>query len=298
MNTAIKKILVPVDFTETSETVISKATTLAKLLKADLLLLHVVVYNGGVFSILPETKTDLLPTITEIEKFVSKKMDDMQTDIRKKYGITPEVYVSTGNIDTEVIDFCKNKRIDLIIMGTHGASGYKEMFIGSNSQRIVTLSDVPVLTMQNDTGKLGFENILLPIDNSIHSREKVNLATAIAKQFGAKIHILGLPDSMDTKEVNKFKIKIESVEKHIAAAKLPFKTTIASGSHLAHSAMEYAEKNKCDLIIINTGHESKITGIFLGAFAQQIVNHSKVPVLSMKHLADHYSIETVGFGAS
>ena len=199
MNTAIKKILVPVDFTETSETVISKATTLAKLLKADLLLLHVVAYNGGVFSILPETKTDLLPTITEIEKFVSKKMDDMQTDIRKKYGITPEVYVSTGNIDTEVIDFCKNKRIDLIIMGTHGASGYKEMFIGSNSQRIVTLSDVPVLTMQNDTGKLGFENILLPIDNSIHSREKVNLATAIAKQFGAKIHILGLPDSMDTK---------------------------------------------------------------------------------------------------
>ena len=188
MNTVIKKILVPVDFTETSETVISKATTLAKLLKADLLLLHVVAYNGGGFSILPDVKSDL-PTIAEIEKLVSKKMDDMQADIRKKYGITPEVYVSTGNIDSEVIDFSKNKKIDLIIMGTHGASGYKEMFIGSNSQRIVTLSEVPVLTMQKDNGKLGFENILLPIDNSTHSREKANLATAIAKQFGAKIHI-------------------------------------------------------------------------------------------------------------
>jgi len=294
MNTVIKKILVPVDFTETSETVISKATTLAKLLKADLLLLHVVAYNGYGFSILPEASA--LPTIAEIEKAVSAKMDEMQASIRKKYGITPEVYVSTGNIDSEVIDFSKNKKIDLIIMGTHGASGYKEMFIGSNSQRVVTLSDVPVLTMQKDTGKLGFENILLPIDNSVHSREKVVLATAIAKQFGAKIHILGLAGSTDKTDLNKFKIKVESVEKYITSAKLPYKTTITEKSNLAGLAMEYAEENKCDLIIINTGHESKITGIFLGAFAQQIVNHSKIPVLSMKHLSDHYSIETDGFG--
>jgi nucleotide-binding universal stress UspA family protein len=296
MNTAIKKILVPVDFTETSEAVISKATTLAKLLKADLLLLHVVAYNGFGFSILPESKSDL-PTITEIEKAVSKKLDEMQADIRKYHGITVEVYVSTGNVDAEVIDFAKNKKIDLIIMGTHGASGYKEMFIGSNAQRVVTLSEVPVLTMQMDTDNLGFENILLPIDNSIHSREKVILATAVARQFGAKIHVLGLADSTDKTEINKFKIKVESVEKHLATANLPYKTTIAEGHNLAASAMEYAEKNKCDLIIINTGHESKITGIFLGAFAQQIVNHSKVPVLSMKHLSDHYSIETDGFGA-
>jgi nucleotide-binding universal stress UspA family protein len=296
MNTAIKKILMPVDFTEASETVISKATTLAKLLKADLLLLHVVAYNGFGFSILPESKNDL-PTITELEKAVSKKMDEMQAEIRKRHGITVEVYVSTGNVDTEVIDFAKNKKIDLIIMGTHGASGYKEMFIGSNAQRVVTLSDVPVLTMQKDTDKLGFENILLPIDNSIHSREKVILATAVARQFGAKIHVLGLADSTDKTEINKFKIKVESVEKHLTTANLPYKTTIAEGHNLAASAMEYAEKNKCDLIIINTGHESKITGIFLGAFAQQIVNHSKVPVLSMKHLSDHYSIETDGFGA-
>lgn len=296
MNTAIKKILVPVDFTETSDTVISKATTLAKLLKADLLLLHVVAYNGNPFTILPGLANPL-PPVTEIEKLMSKKMDEVQADIRKKYGITPEVYVSTGSIDSEVIDFSKNKKIDLIIMGTHGASGYKEMFIGSNSQRIVTLSDIPVLTMQKDTGNLGFQNILLPIDNSIHSREKVNLATAIAKQFGAKIHIIGLPDSHDEAELKKFKIKIESVEKNIFSEKLPYTTTITKGNNLANSAMEYAEKNKCDLIIINTGHESKITGIFLGAFAQQIVNHSKIPVLSMKHMSDHFSIGTDGFGA-
>ncbi len=297
MSTIIKKILVPVDFSETAATVLSKATTLAKLLKADLLLLHIVPYNGFGFSILPETKSDL-PTITEIEKAVSAKLDDLQADIRTKHGITPEVYVSTGNIDAEIIDFSKNKKIDLIVMGTHGISGYKEMFIGSNSQRVVTQSEIPVLTMQKDTGNIGFQNILLPVDNSIHSREKVNLATAIARQFGAKIHILGLPDSSETTALSKFNIKLSSLEKNIAATNLPYITTVVKGNNLAEAAMEYGEKNNCDLIIINTGHESEITGIFMGTFAQQIVNHSKIPVLSMRHMSHHYSIERDGFGTN
>ncbi len=297
MNNVIKKILVPIDFSEISSTVFSKTTTLAKLLKADLLLIHVVPHTGYGFSIVPEKRNDLM-NIQEIQMAVSQKMDELQAEIKNQYHITPEVYVSTGNIDAEIIDFAKNKKIDLIIMGTHGASGYKELFIGSNSQRVVTLSDIPVLTMQHDTKGLGFENILLPIDNSVHSREKVNLATSIAKQFGAKIHILGLNDSSDQTEINKFNYKIKSVEENIAAQNLPFKTTLVKGNKLAASAMEYADANKCDLIVINTGHESEITGIFLGAFAQQIVNHSKVPVLSMKHLASHYSIDTVGYGTS
>jgi nucleotide-binding universal stress UspA family protein len=58
----------------------------------------------------------------------------------------------------------------------------------------------------------------------------------------------------------------------------------------------YATRSKCDLIVINTGHESKITGIFLGAFAQQIVNYSKIPVLSFKHSKGHLIIETPAYG--
>lgn len=120
----------------------------------------------------------------------------------------------------------------------------------------------------------------------------------IANLFDSKIHVIGLNDSDDEQELNKFKIKLESVEKIIQADKLQYKTTIIHGNNLADEAINYATKNKCDLILINTGHESQLTGIFLGALAQQIVNHSKIPVLSIKHAHGYYSIETPGIAIS
>ena len=118
----------------------------------------------------------------------------------------------------------------------------------------------------------------------------------LACAYQANIHLIGLPASEDKLGLKRLNIKLQSVEKIIKADALPFSTKIVQGESLAKSSMNYASKNKCDLIVINTGHESKLTGIFLGAFAQQIVNHSKIPVLSIKHLSDHYEIETPGYG--
>ena len=289
----LKKILVPVDFTETSDIAMAEAISLAKLLNAKLFLIHVTEFDS--FLIAPDYNIPMPPS-EELEAVAKQKLGKVASKIESESGIRPEVHVSSGYVPEEIIQYSKKKNIDLILMGTHGASGSKEMFIGSNAQRVVTLSEIPVLTMQKKTGESGFKNILLPIDNSTHSREKVNLAMLIAELFNAKIHIIGLPDSKEKKELDKFNIKLKSVEKIIAADKLSYSVTMVGGESLAKAATDYAEQNKCDLIVINTGHESAITGIFLGAFHQQIVNHSKIPVLSMKHAADHFIIETPGFG--
>ena len=292
MNTKIKRILVPVDFTKTSEKAISKAVQIAKVLKAEIFLLHVLEYNSYQFSVLPKEQF-LAPSITEIERLVAKRLDSMRVSIGEKHKIYPEINVTTGHIDSGIIRFSKKKNIDLIIMSTHGASGYKELFIGSNAQRVVTLSNIPVLTIQKKIARNGFKNILVAIDNSLHSREKVNIAMYMAKLFGAKLHILGLPNSNEKAALNKFKIKIASVETAIKAQGISYKTTMGKGKNLATTAVKYADQSNCDLIIINTGHESEITGIFLGAFAQQIVNHAKIPVLSVKHITDHYTFDHI-----
>ena len=294
---AIKKILVPVDFTETSDIAVAKATALARLLKAELFFIHIIEFNRYFYAIDPNMQV-ALPSLLDIKKVVDKKMLVLQKKIKREFGIQPKVLVTSGEIPSEIIDYSQKKKIDLIIMGTHGASGFQEFFIGSNAQRVVTLSEIPVLTMQKKSSKSGFKNILIPIDNALHSREKVNLAMMFADLFGAKIHILGLPDSKEKQELDKFKIKLESVEKIVNEDNLPYKTTIVYGENLAKAALNYSTKNKCDLIAINTGHESKSTGIFLGAFAQQIVNHSKIPVLSFKHSEGHFIIETQGYGIS
>jgi len=294
--TEFKKILVPIDFTETANRAMDEAIKLSKLIKAELFLIHVIEYGGYIFSVVPSTPA-ILPSMLDLGKAVDKKMDTIKQEVKRKHGITPKVCITTGHIHAEIIDFSKKKKIDLIIMGTHGASGFKETFIGSNAQRVVTLSDIPVLTIQKKKKeKLGFKCILVPIDNSLHSREKVNIAISIANIYGAKIHLIGLIESNDKKEVNEIKHKLESVEKIAKSYEIPFKSAVVKGKHLAKIAMNYATKNKCDLIIINTGHESEVTGIFLGALAQQIVNHSKIPVLTWKHTDGRYSINTPGYG--
>lgn len=294
-NVSIKKILVPIDFSKTSEIAMDEAIAMAKKLKAEISLIHVVDFSGYYFSVVPEAQI-ILPTLLDLQKNISKKLEKIKATIKKKKGITVQVNVSNGEVHSEIIDFSKKKKMDLIIMGTHGTSGFKEVFIGSNAQRVVTLSEIPVLTLQKKIEKSKINNILIPIDNSIHSREKINTAMFIAGAYKSKIHIVGLPDTRDKEERSKFKIKLESLEKIAKKQKVAYTTKIVRGESLAKAAMNYATKNKCDLIVINTGHESKVSGLFLGAFAQQIVNHSKKPVLSIRHTQSELSIETPGFG--
>jgi nucleotide-binding universal stress UspA family protein len=287
----IKKILVPVDFTEMSESAALQGAEMAKLLEAEVYLLHVIPSNGHYSSLNLEkpTPSDL---INKVEDIINEKMTDFKNKILKKSGISAKTTIYTGNIVNRIIEFSHREKIDQIIMGTHGASGYKEMFIGSNAQRVVTLSEIPVLTMLDSKHESVFKNILIPIDDSIHSREKVNIALKIAKLYKSKIHILGLVNSNEKKDTDKMHIRLESVEKFVTHESLSFVTSIEHGDSMAKTAINYAEKNQCDLIVINTGHESRITGIFLGAFAQQIVNHSVVPVLSVKHAEGRFSTST------
>jgi nucleotide-binding universal stress UspA family protein len=291
----IKNILVPVDFSEISEIAMNEAVALSKSLKAKVFLIHVVEFNGYYSSIAPEIETNL-PTLSDVKSAVEKKMENIQQEIEKCFDQKPEAYITTGFVHTEIMDYSKKNNIDLIIMGTHGASGYKEFFIGSNAQRVVTLSEIPVMTIQIKTDKSGFKNILIPIDNSLHSREKVNIALIIAALSNAKIHLIGLSASNQEQELKEIKIKLKSVEQVIHAYNLLNETADVTGENLSDAAMKYAAEKKCDLIVINTGHESKSTGIFLGAFAQQIVNHSKIPVLSCKHSEGYSYIDTPGFG--
>lgn len=289
----IKRILVPVDFSETSDTATTNAMMLAKLLKADVFLISVIEHSWFHYAMLMETHATPI-ILPDIDSAVTKKMNKIVEKMSKKFGIKPHVYIATGHVYKEILSFSEDNKIDLIIMGTHGVSGYNEMFLGSTAQRIVHLSEVPVLTMRNKFNNPIFKNILIPIDNSMHSREKVNIAITFGHLFGATMHIIGLPDSKEKIELNKFHIKIKSVEEILSESKLPQKTTIVHGENLAKSAIDYATKNKCDLIVINTGHESEITGIFMGAFAQQMVNHTKIPVLSIKHSKSDYWSGTTG----
>jgi len=134
----------------------------------------------------------------------------------------------------------------------------------------------------------------MPIDNSQHSRQKVDYVIKLASFYGAKVHILGLLDSNEDIDSRKFNIKLDAVEQAFKKAELPYMRKVIMGSNIAVEAMKYSEYVGADLLVIMTDHESTLSGVFLGSLAKQVVNHSKVPVLSIKPSEGPYEDEGLG----
>jgi nucleotide-binding universal stress UspA family protein len=111
----------------------------------------------------------------------------------------------------------------------------------------------------------------------------------LAKLYAAKIHILGVQHHMDDSAIKQFNVMIENVEKVMKHAGLLYNTTLVNGDNLAEQTLKFAEKNGADLIVVLTDHESELNDSLLGALAKQMVNHSKIPVLSIKPKEGIYS---------
>ncbi|MFY9308218.1 MAG: universal stress protein [Bacteroidia bacterium] len=276
----IKKILVPLDFSKTGLLALEHAVFMARLHKADLYLLHTIEISETMYSIY--NPAVIVRDMKEVEKIVLKELGELAAKIKKEHSLTVKAFCSRGQVAVEIITAVKENDIDLVIMGTHGAKGFSELFIGSNAHKTVTMCPCPVITVQTHAKKIGFTSIVLPIDDSFPSRQKVYPAINLAKKYGATIHIIGLLDKSRDTNLNKFQFKLDSVEKAVKKSGLAYDCKIVKGDSLAVAALKYSKKVKADLIVILTDHESNLTGMFLGAFAKQIVNHSRIPVMSIR----------------
>ncbi len=274
----ISKILVPVDLSANSMLALEHATFMAKLFKADIILAHVMETTVSKLDLGTFTASDK----KYAEQIINDKLTQLSTEIRLKTGGKVSYILKAGKISKGIADATKESNADLIIMGTHGVSGFEEFFIGSNAFTVVTESTVPVITVQTRASKLGFEKIVCPIDSSDPSREKVRFIVELAKKYSSKVHILGILSVDDDDAALALDKRLEQVEKHFAKHDISYTMEMVEGENLAKITMKQAKKQKCDLIVIMTEQEENLTGILMGPYAQQVVNHSKIPVMSIK----------------
>jgi nucleotide-binding universal stress UspA family protein len=274
----ISRILIPLDLSENSMLALEHGTFMAKMFKAELYLVHIMEtrvlrLDLGAFS------TSEKKTATQA---VQAKLDELANEVYLKHGIKTKTIIKAGKISKSIVEAAGENKIDIIVMGTHGVSGFEEFFIGSNAFRVVTEAGCPVLTVQTHTTKMGFDKILLPIDSSDESREKVPYAMRLAKAYNGKVHILGILSVDDDDAAVVLDKKLEQVEKYMEKHEVDYTSELVEGDNLATVTLKYAKKVKADLICIMTEQEENFTGIFIGPYAQQVVNHSKIPVLSIR----------------
>jgi len=273
----INKILIPYDFSETADLSLEHAIFMAKLIKAEITLLHIV----ETVSFTSAISHALGGVEKKIETATNEKLEQLAKDIHQKSGFSLKVRTEVGRIYKKICAVAKEVEADIVIMGTHGSSGYQKFSVGTNTSRVVQESPCPVLSVQTHAKGLGFRKIVLPIDESNESRQKVPWAVGLAQFYGSHITIVGLLNFSNADLVRKFKIKVEQVEEYVVNHGLSFDTKYVEGSDLSGMTMKAAEEVDADLLVIMTEQEPSLTGFLLGTYATRIVNNSKVPVLSI-----------------
>jgi nucleotide-binding universal stress UspA family protein len=215
-------------------------------------------------------------------KFAKNKLEEIIAKYKNKLKKGEISYkIRKGKVSTEIVNQAKYDDSYLIIMSTHGASGFEEFWIGSRANKIIAKASCPVLTVRDNSCTKNFGEIVLPIDNTMDTRQKVALAAEIAKIFKAKIYVIGI-DTIHT-EASKKKINayVKQVCEYLKKNDIIYSSDYVSDNNVPDAVINYAKDKNAEMIVIMTEQNLNLSNLWLGTNAQQIVNHSPIPVLSV-----------------
>ena len=269
----MKHIIVPIDFSKESINGLRLAITFANRFNCDIQMVYVQKYP-----------TDLTPGRFEEEHRHAEKMfEELVAEYSPKMLVSENLtfIVKKGKIYSEVVNQAHAFEDSVIICSTHGASGFEEFFIGSNAFRIISATECPVITIRHGSMPRDIQKIILPIDISTDTRQKVPVTAEIARTFNAEVHVIAVA-TIQTDEID---LKLNAYTKQVCAylkdRDIRFQTASLRGDNITNITIEYALDVNADLVSIMTEQNIALSDFVLGSYAQQMLSKSPIPVLSV-----------------
>ncbi|WP_343487257.1 universal stress protein [Allomuricauda sp. d1] len=274
----MKRIIVPIDFSEQSELALKVAAKLAAKNDSELFVLHMLELSQGIMS-----NTEYIPQvhIVHLMKVAEKRFDDfLDKPYLKGISITP--IIKHYKVFSEINEVAEKHSVDLIVMGSHGVDGLQEIFIGSNTERVVRNSDIPVLVVKHKENVERFktENFVFACDFEEESVHVAKRAVDFAKMLGAKLHLVYINTPADNFLSNDDAYK--RINKFLNVAKLGLEVEIYNDYSVEKGILNYSENIGADMIGIPTHGRKGLSHFFLGSIGEDIANHSKIPVVTFK----------------
>jgi len=269
-------IIVPLDWSEQSLIALEQAANVAETLNASLHLVHVK-DAPGIFSTSSSKAYQ-----EELEKEIMAKLQESGEEITRERGIGVTYEVRNGKIYDQINQVAEEKDAEFIIMGTSGGSGLKGRFIGSNALRVVKQSTVPVITIKGKHHTKGCKIIVLPLDLTKETREKVGKAIEFALSFHSKIVIVSVLETKDDFQLNHLRRQMVQVHRYVEDHGVQVTSDmIEKNGTVAETIITFSKEVQGDLLMIMTQQENDFTDLFIGSQAQEIINKSDIPVLSI-----------------
>jgi nucleotide-binding universal stress UspA family protein len=277
-NYKIETILVPIDFSETAEKAMFKAIDLARKVGARLVLVHVT--ETSVLALPPE----MVSVGTIMEKMLKVSKDNLKklaSTIKEEHGLKVDHACYSGDVYHSIIRAAHLYNAELIVMGTHGASGIGEWLFGSNAFSVVNNTTIPVLTINLQSDLNSFKKIIFPFNENLLTLKKTEQVLELARIFDSSILLYGF--SRDNKDAIEKSLRQKGAElmKEFSDSGVESELIIETGTNYATGILNYAEKCNADLITIISNRSHNIDKVFKSRPDKKLVNHSEIPVLTV-----------------
>jgi nucleotide-binding universal stress UspA family protein len=271
-NLIMKKILVPCDFSVTSTQAFKFAANIVRQSKGEIILLHIVE--------LPVLRHGPVP-INALEKSYLKKIrESVISDVDKMInkwgtGIKVSFVLDHGEVNHTITRHIKKHKIDVIVMGTHGASGIREFFIGSNAEKIVRFASVPVITVKKQF-KNKIKNIAFATDLSILPSSASERLKTLQKFFKANLHIVYVNTPFNFKTDESLQPKITEFLNKNGFKDSSF--TICNDQDEVSGIRNFAKRINADLVALPTQGKKGLSHFLFGSIAENVTNHIECPL--------------------
>lgn len=273
----MKKILVPTDFSTQAENALKVAAQLAKKYHCELYLLHIL--EAPLHTVDPLSTYNDLPEAMFFMKLAHKQFEEIKEKDYLK-GLVVHEHVEFQEIFKGVFHVCKKNQIDLVVMGSNGASGLKEMLIGSNTEKVVRTSETPVLVIKNEHKTFQTKHFVFASDFNEESKKPFEKAMAFANIFGSKMHLLMVNTPNHFITSNDAQNRIQNFIKDI---KMPsYSINIYNDVTIETGIMNFSQSIDADFIGMSTHGRRGISHFFNGSISEDLVNHAKRPVITFK----------------
>jgi nucleotide-binding universal stress UspA family protein len=215
--------------------------------------------------------------VEEVEKRFNQLIAKYQPQLKNN---KISFLIRTGKVYEEIVKASEELDSFLIIVGTHGASGFEAFWVGSNAYKVVSAAERPIITIRGGVDiTRSISKIVLPIDSTLETRQKVPITALISKYFDAEIHLLAVYTTRIKEVRRRVDDYVKQVDKYLTENQVLFVTETIEAENITDSTIEYATKINANLISVMDEQERKASNLWLGPYAQQMINQSPIPVL-------------------
>ncbi|ARV08917.1 universal stress protein UspA [Winogradskyella sp. PC-19] len=276
----MKKIIVPIDFSEHSEYALETAASIAKKHNGELIVLHMLELSNAVYT---ASRSSIGEEAVFYLKLAEQKMSKfLDRPFLEGVEITP--VIKHFKVFKEINDIVDEQQVDLIVMGSHGASGVKEVLIGSNAEKVVRHADIPVLIVKQNPILVEFDTAIFASDFSEEAVEAYLKAKAVFNKLDATMNLIyvNTPDTSFKSSIEIDRLVSSFLKKADGNLESLSDVHVVSDYSVEQGILNFANNIGADLIAVATHGRKGLAHFFEGSISEDIANHSTLPVMTFK----------------